>query len=515
MAGVIKAFGDAGLAVQDVTADGLPLPFDAAEMVNLASDMASYVPAEWRANLRPSATDDEVTAEMRQRISSKGFSSSDVAAIGDLRVLYPSMDWSPVVQGACELLAAQDNLPIGVSGALLRGVWSVQSFAKKTEVNLDELVRSGGLHHQFREALKVGNDLEMALTLVTILRFQPSLPEPPGVMESTQGHADLMAYLQSPDTHPGVITEMVKLPNRYHGFDVIFSIIDARAEATAWAAKLIQAKVEAKTIGKSLTAAELRSRWEWLKSQLPPDTFQSLVRHCFEQLVRDLIAADFDPSLANVVAYLFSMEIERPGPLLTWVSTGLKSISEDEWKAELAGNGDLLDLAIRRSTKLGLSFREGLIEHAEQLSRGEIDAPARVADWHAVMELLSADDGRLFRQRAARAAATAGGGLPGPFIEVYGAALVEDPDALHQQRILFAVLTDAVKDRHLPAMDWAVDILSSHPEFLDGEEEDYRREFTERVGSGSREEDSEEARELLERLAGLVAQPPESKSLSS
>lgn len=502
---------------ETVAKDGIPINIDGAGWLGLCSAMGSEPQRRYIRLLRPTLSDEEMMEAFSSKISSGNFVEVSIDAISVAREYRPDVSWEPVVNACGERLRAGVAVAPEEIRHLLGILWRIAGWDPTATSKLRELTNQGHLFHQLYVASTVNDDPTFAWCLMSILWVAPSGAPQSHVGNSNDGQSVLASYVAAPTSRPGVLDAIDAVPIFLRSAEQLFKVLDALPSAAPFVARRLGHQLEGGVSDRSLTPELVHRRWQFIRDQLGEAALWGVLEGMLKEgaLQSYLRGLGFSTDDAPFYVQIAHSGGLKKSAVRSFISNGLRAIDGANWASHLAGESPVAELAalcgaLSKPIRLGLPFRDALIDHSRRVARGEINVNRLVSVWPQLSRLVEPTNEGIFNRRVIEALADADGRAPSQFFELYG-AIIANPKAMHESKGAFNVLTPMVRERNLPGIRWALTFLEDNESFL-GEHPDkdaveefrevVRERLAEAVGGAN-----EELQTLLEQLSSVVGKP--------
>ena len=392
-----------------------------------------------------------------------------------LRTIEPDIEWAPFVTAAVDRLreyAPSRGRPPHPTVDDSRWLLHILRIAKQAAAEeRAALVQEGFALEYAWLASDPGDDGALGDWLYEELRqFSPESwanRRLSGYASSGKNLVD--ALLADPASQP--VTPLAQAIERVGDFNVIPSI-GAHSEGEALASALVAELRESDRFRTALGGDLFRALWPHVaragdSDALDPD---QLVRAACAQatFAAQLQSEPFAEGLMGMYAAVIAAHPNRDEAvgLAAWIAESLSALSPDQWQAAMADSDDWVALlaavhGAAPDARVGGGFGQALAKFLEGVANGEGVTPLEAEQWErTVVPLLAPAVEGTYAQGVARAAVSAGGGLPEEFFDLVGDTLRE-PRIFLRSEILDGLLPDLVTERNAAGLSWLIDALQT------------------------------------------------------
>jgi len=494
----------------------ISLPFRGEQWITACSKIASVGQNEnYWPTIRPTGDFDEVSKAFVTKVSAGEFAQTDVAALKVTGKSALKCDWQAFCTAIKNRLDAGQNAPADECVHLHTALFQLESVggagtAKATQASLCE---PGHLLHHFYQAKSQNKPRCQAAIILSFCRQRPKLKKPTATGKSEAGHQMISQSLSSPED--SVVAELFALATQFQLLPEILNIIKAAGTYHALFVEVLKKIADSDEPEAVLTPAEVTEQWSSLREHLNDDNdklrFQRLVGG-LPGLCEEIQGSD-DGFLQKEASLYLSIVRGANGQasnFVSWCLEGLRRLTEDDWKADFAGNCACLAMCIDLSDAgdnplLANSFADALQDHARSAIEGKELPPEWIRKkWATILDCIEEESTRkVLRERVIESTANADGVLSNEFFEMYGNEISDASSLAINDRVLSHFFTALVREKHVTGLRWLDEFASRHPGFLDSVSAEHTiNEFTDRLQEHVANPTEDETHTTIASIAG-------------
>ncbi len=435
----------------------------------------------WWPLIRPASSLEEINETLGAMIEAGEFSSKQLDAIELARFSHEVRSWKSLVRSLTIRLKAE-AVNKGEVGSLLHCLAAIRADG---DSQVDDVLQDSAHRGYLSNLLSLTQSLKdwesTAWCIVTYLKVYPDAPQPPVLLQSAEGHRQLVTILTKGNAAwVGYILSVMKTCD---DAGLPWRVIEARGFESLMTACL-KAMVDQAEGAEALTADSFISKWRELEVNLnegDSSRFAKLIKALCSagQLIETVQRNEFDPNEAAL--YREILECCPSSSFEAWLRRGLDAITRDNWKTELAGNGAALVLAMFLATRtytLKASFADALVDFAKEVATGARQPIDQAADFVGILDPSLRG---VLPERFYLEAIPKDGNCVDGFFQMFGGVISEERAVRAHAGVFALLLSPLIRDRKIAGLRWLLKLLHDHPLLLEGLDTDRVQEFKERL----------------------------------
>jgi hypothetical protein len=453
--------------------------FEPAEWVAVCPRIIRF-DKRWWSLMKPTRSLDEINGELGRMIEAGDFGPDQLSVVRLVRSSFSVRSWKALMESIGVRLQAQVVKKSEVE-FLLRCLALIR-FDEKSEVDklLQVSVDQGHLLNLLDVLSSISDGRSSAWCFFVYMKIRPDAPPPPAYLRAQQGYQRIAPILKSEDE--SWVNFVLELVDIWRDGGWPWRIIEAKGFEPLPTACL-KAMVDRDQGHKAITVAAFLRNWRLVEENVDDDSkrFLKLISTlCSESQLTDVLQSEgFDPT--ESVLYAKIANAYESSSFEEWLRRGLDSIEKDAWKAELAKEGDALQLAISLGAKgyrLKASFDDALIDIAKKVATGADQPIERTTE---LVTLLEPSLRRVFPERVYLEVIPQDGNCSDEFFRMLGDSISDERIVRKQAAIFVRLLSPLVRERRVVGLKWFVKLLKKRPQFLGDMDADGVESFKERL----------------------------------
>jgi hypothetical protein len=503
------------MGVKDACNEGVVVPGDSRSFINACTALVDLDPdGRYWSLLRTDASAEEIATTMGQ--APEGAATTDTAAnLATVRVMKAcSMQppWESIAKTAVDtIIGAQSITPDEIEDAF-DTLWEMKGISDTGETALKQLANQGyALHHLHSVGTNAEADLKASLALTYLLYSDDRVTRPSTPPGAAAGFDELNTLIKQPeDSFADAISKRI---SRTSSLRTLFSVARNDTTVLPLAAKCIEVIAQADSNMTHVSASFIVSEWDLLLFVIKQDEQDSLLKLLVDRpgFLDGIMESTFGTQLASL--YTMIVRILKKAPNFdAWCLKGLQSLDENQWYAEISGEGACLDLVIALTANdptpgLGVAYGSAMARHARSIISNGADLQRLSTSWPVLIGYLQDEPRNVLAANLRDAAMDVDGQLSDQFLDLYGDELIDSGVLSENGDILDKLLTPvAFTKPRVRRINWLMKLFKQNSDLLAAHDSqqatDFRTTVRLQTKSASRKALRKHYQELYDTLDG-------------
>ncbi len=463
------------MGVKDAWDKGVQVPGESKSFINACNALVALDPdGHYWPLLRTDSPVADIVTAMAQ--PPEGATTTDTAAnLATVRVMKAcSMQppWESIAKTAVDtIVGAQSIAPDEIEDAF-DTLWEMKGISDTGETALKQVANQGyALHHLHSVGPNAEADLKASLALAYLLYSDDRVTRPSTPPGAAAGFDELNTLIKQPeDSFADAISKRI---SRTSSLRTLFGVARNDGAVLPLAMKCVNLIAQADSDMAHVSPAFVMSEWDLLQSAMNQADLNSLLKLLVDRpgFLDGIMESTFGTQLASL--YTMIVRILKKAPSFdSWCLKGLQSLDENQWYAEISGEGACLDLVIALTAKdptpgLDGAYGSAMAQHARSIMSDGVSVQRLSKSWPVLIGYTRDESRKSLAVNIRNAAMDVDGQLSDQFLDIYGDELIgsrvlgENGDVL--DRLLIPVAFTKPRVRRI---NWLTKLFEQNPGIL-------------------------------------------------
>lgn len=420
------------MGVKDAWNEGVAVPGGSRSFINACTALVALDPdGHYWPLLRTDSSVADIATTMAQ--PPEGATTTDTAAnLATVRVMNAcSMQppWESITKTAVDtIVGAQSIAPDEIEDAF-DTLWEMKGISDTGETALKQLANQGyALHHLHSVGPNAEADLKASLALAYLLYSDDRATRPSTPPGAAAGFDELNTLIKQPeDSFADAISKRI---SRTSSLRTLFGVARNDSAVLPLAVKCVDLIAQADSDMAHVSPAFVMSEWDLLQSAMNQADLNSLLKLLVDRpgFLDGIMESTFGTQLASL--YTMIVRILKKAPSFdAWCLKGLQSFDENQWYAEISGEGACLDLVIALTAKdptpgLDGAYGSAMAQHARSIMSDGVSVQRLSKSWPVLIGYTRDESRKSLAVNIRNAAMDVDGQLSDQFLDIYGDELI-------------------------------------------------------------------------------------------